>query len=529
MGHKKLSAQVHVSKQDSILFAKVDSLKLPRFDTLFNTHALDTRSFAVLDQIDSTIQRTNQKIDSLQALKLPTQKYVRKLDSLQARLQQQVRFNKSDSVTRKISGTLASADHTRDSVQQSISKRIEALQQKINQKLSFRDSLTMGSNPLGLQADNPLKDLKLTLPNGPSAAGTKSTTLNTPSTDLSLPKTELPKTSMPNEINKLNTQVNDLQQMPKQKMGEWELTKEIDRIEGQLAKVGEVTAKAEQYKDEIKEIRAGNIEKVEALPKELENAALQVGEVKEFSAGQQKFASTKNMLEQYKDMVANVQDSDELKDKAKETAAKEMPDYFSGQEDKLKAGVAQLDKLKRKYKTIPDSRYLPKHVPNEMKGKPFRERVVPGMSLQFYKSDLAALDFSPYLAYKLSGRFRPGVGASWRAAVSIKDPTFRYDEVFGVRVFNDLRWRGNFYLHTEGEWLHFSQAALLRYKFPADEDRQAWQFRLNAGLFRTYRISQRINGQAQFLYNVLDLKHFPQAKNTSIRIGFEYVIKKKTK
>lgn len=524
-------AQLSLSKKDSLLTAKLDSLNIHRFDALITPKGLDTLSFVELNKIDSIITKTNQKIDSLQSLKLPTAKYERKLDSLQGRLQQKFKFNQTDSINSSLAGKLKSIQGSGDSVQLSISKKIESLQQKINQKLSFRDSVSMGSNPLGLQADNPLMDIKTQLPfSMPASPGLKNATIpSSSSLDINLPKTEIPKSGLTGELDQLNGKVNNLQQLPKDKVNELDISKDIDRFKGQVAKVGEITSKADQYKEEIKEIGSGNLEKVEELPKELENAAMQVGEVKEFSEGQQKFAATKNMLQQYQDMVSNAKDTKELESKVKEAAKEQLPDYFAGQEDKLKAGVAQLDKLKKKYKTIPDSRYLPKHVPNEMKGKPFRDRIIPGIGLQFFKSDKAAIDFAPYFSYKLSGRFRPGIGASWRTAISVKDPSIRYDEVHGFRIFNDLRWRGNFYLHTEGEWLRYSPEAILRYKFPADEDRGLWQFRLNAGLFRTYRISNRFNGQAQFLYNVLDMKHFPQTKNTSIRIGFEYKIKEKKK
>jgi hypothetical protein len=345
--------------------------------------------------------------------------------------------------------------------------------------------------------------------------------------ELNLPELNLPKAEMPEGIKSLNDKVNDLQQMPKEKLEALDLTKDIDKIKNQMAKVGDVTKKAETYKEEIKEIASGNLEKVEALPKELENAALQMDEVQGIQDQQQKFTATKNILQQYQDLVTNLKDNEELKDKAKEAGKQQLNELLDTKDDKLKAGIAQLDKLKKKYKSVPDSRYLPKHAPNEMKGKPFRERIVPGLGFQFYKANETSIDVEPYFAYRLSGRFRPGIGASWRYTGSLKHPAITYDEVFGLRIFNDLRWRGNFYLHTEAEWLKFTEASLARYKFPAETDERLVRFRLNVGLFKTYTISKRFTGQVQFLYNVLDMSHFPQTKNASLRFGFEYKLKKK--
>lgn len=522
-------AQTIIQRKDSLLnqIEKYDLKLKAKTDSLKSLLTLDSLTFSHLAKIDSVIDRTNQKIDSLQSLKLPTAKYERKLDSLRARLQQKFRLTQTDSINAKLASKFKSLEESADSVQSSISKRIESLQQKINQKLAFRDSINIGNNPFGLQADNPLMNIKTQLPfETPPSPDLKSPNLPlTFSQELDLPKMELPKSGFTDELGQINDKVNNLQQLPKEKINELGIGDELDKVKGHINKVGEITSKADQYKEEIREIGSGNLEKVEELPKELEKAALRINEVKEFSEGQQKFTATKNMLEQYQTMVSEVKDGKELASKVKETAAEQLPDYFAGQEDKLKAGVAQLDKLKRKYKVIPDSRYLPKHVPNEMKGKPFRDRIVPGLSFQFFTGDQGAIDFAPYLSYKLSGRLRPGIGFSWRAAISSNKPYVKYDEVYGYRIFNDLRWRGNFYLHTEGEWLHYSPAAIVKYKYPADDDRDLWQFRLNTGLFRTYKISKRFNGQAQILYNVLEMKDFPQAKNTSFRFGLEYKFK----
>lgn len=526
-------AQSLIVKKDSV-FNKVDDFKITKPDTLiYFERKVDslTHSLFELNKLDSVLNRVNQKIDSLQALRLPTAKYERKLDSLSIKLREKVRFgNKKDSISRALDERLKAGQHAKDSIAQSISKRVASLQQKINQKLAFRDSLNLGNNPVGVTMDNPLNDLKVnlssTLPELPDA------TLSNPLTgnkELNLPELKLPKAEMPEGLKSLNDKVNDLQQLPNDKLGELDITKDIDKIKNQMAKAGEVTKKAETYKSEIKEIASGNLEKVEALPKELENAALQMDEVKGIHDQQQKFTATKNILQQYQELVTNLKDNEELKEKAKEAGKQQVNELLDTKDDKLKAGIAQLDKLKKKYKSIPDSRYLPKHVPNEMKGKPFRERIVPGIGFQFYKPNEAAVDLSPYLAYKLSGRFRPGLGASWRYTVSVKDPSIAYDEVFGLRVFNDLRWRGSYYLHTEAEWLKFTEASLARYKYPAEEDDRLTRFRLNVGLFRTYTISKRFTGQVQFLYNVLDMSHFPQTKNASLRFGFEYKFKQATK
>lgn len=523
-----LLAQTPISKKDSII-SRFDSLRIPQLDTLLKVPRIDSLAIVEVDKIELAIKQTNNKIDSLQALKLPTDKYEKKLDSINVSLRTKLNFsNKGDSLTQSIKGKLNRGQKTKDSIQQSLSLRLQGLQKKIDQKLSFRDSLNLGNNDLGLDMENPLKDMGVNLPsNLTSLPDVNSPNLLSTKPDLILPGANMPKLQAPDQLNKIGDQVNELQKVPKEKLNELGLANDLEKIKGKVAKAGELTEKAEQYKDEIKEIGKGNLEKVEALPNEIENAALQLDEVKGLQVEQQKFVATKNILQQYQEMAKKAMDTKELKDKAKETSKEKLVDLFDGKDEKLKAGIAQLDKLKKKYKSIPDSRYLPKHVPNEMKGKPFRERIVPGLGFQFYQADNAALDFSPYLSYKLSGRFRPGLGGTWRGSISTNNPSLHYDEVYSFRVFNDLRWRSNFYFHTEGEWLHFTESSLARYKFPVDQDLRLLKFRFNVGLLKTYTISKRFDGQVQFLYNLSDLTRFPQTKNVSLRFGFEYKLRTK--
>jgi len=516
-----------VQKLDSITKQRLDSIKIPDPHKLLS--AADTISFDELDKIDSAIQHTSGKIDSLQSLKLPTEKYTRKLDSLSARLKSKVANDKADSVAGEFKTKIKAGQKRADSLQQIVSDRKAKLQKSIDQKLSFRDSLNINNDPTGVSklGSNPLTGVNSQLPQiNTSMPGFDETKTNL--NGASLPAKDLPSVQMPKvpqEINEAQNKINELQNFPKEKLNDIGIGDDIAKVKSQIQEVETVTKKAQEYKDDIKEISEGNLEKTKAIPQELEKQVLKIDEVKAFQTEGQKFETTKNALQQYQTMMASMNDKKALEENAKELAQGKLQDPFAGQEAKLKNGIAQLDKLKMKYKSIPDSRYLPKRVPNEMKGKPFRERIIPGTSLQFYKGDNFAIDFSPYVSYKLSKRFRPGVGVTFREEFNKKSPFLKKQGVYGYRIMNDFRWFGNFYLHTEGEWLHFTEEANARYKFPADEEEGPWHFRLNTGLFKTYKISKRLDGQMQILYNVLDLTRFPQTKNTSFRFGVEYKFK----
>src|SRR5258708_36962381 len=115
----------------------------------------------------------------------------------------------------------------------------------------------------------------------------------------------------------------------------------------------------------------------EDVEKQVEKSTANASEIKDLKKEETIVQTQKNAFEQYEDMVKNLKKENALKD-VKNISTKALPNPFVGQEAKLQAGIAQLDKLKKKYGTFADSRYLPKRVPNEMKGKPFKERIVPG-------------------------------------------------------------------------------------------------------------------------------------------------------
>lgn len=502
-----------------------------------------------LSRAEAATKSIAHKIDSLRSLNLPTDKYRKKLDSISDALKNKISLNQyTDSLNLKIKNGTANISQARDSLTTIIEQRRFALQKLIDRKTSFLDSLKQipGMPDFNTTIPDPLKNI--TTPSIPTMDVNLSdkiptnnikdnipTDITPPNLDIQTPQNPLTdiqsKVKVDDKLQDINSQVKEFTDKPKSIIQDNDLMKEVNNAKGQIQKVNQTAQQIETYGREIKDIKENGFTQADTLAKVAEKMAvdriMKHDAMNELQVQNKNMAASRNMLEQYQDMLAAVRDKKEATAMAKDLANENLKDPFLGQEEKLKAGVAQLDKLKKKYKSIPDSRYLPKRVPNEMKGKPFRERIVPGVSLQMFKSDRTAIDFQPYFAYKLSGRFRPGIGASWRHAVWLKKPWMQKDEVYGVRVFNDLRLHTSFYFHTEGEWLHFSEPAKVRYKFPADKDFGEWRFRFNAGLFRTYPINKRLNGQFQILYNIADLTRFPQNKNTSVRFGFEYIFQPK--
>ncbi|HMJ67793.1 MAG TPA: hypothetical protein VK508_02795 [Cyclobacteriaceae bacterium] len=522
-----------------------DSLKLPNATVPELKLQPDSLFADNLAKAEQAAAKFSHKIDSLQSLNLPTEKYKRKLDSLSGSLKNKIiARNKFDSAKLKFENRTSGIRNVQDSLTHELEDRKLALQKTIDQKSGFLDSLTNGlgvarinrSLPVAGVPNAQLRTDKLKLPDDKISGknALPGNNVNLPANPLADVKADIkPDIKIDNPLTDINQKVKDVQDKSKSAVQDNDIVNGASKVKGELEKVNGAARKIETYTEEIKDVKENGLSQADDLTKDAEKRAteqiMKQDAMKELQTQNNNASKSTNMLKQYQDMLASVKDKNGAIGTVKGLASEHVVDHFAGKEDKLKAGIAQLDKLKKKYKNIPDSRYLPKRAPNEMKDKPFRERIVPGISLQLFKADRTALDVAPYVAYKLSGRFRPGIGVSWRAAVWLKHPWMKKDEVYGYRLFNDLKLYSSFFLHTEGEWLHYSEGAKARYKFPVDKDFANWQFRFNAGLFRTYPISKRINGQFQVLYNVADLKRFPQNRNTSLRFGFEYKLQPKKK
>jgi len=551
IGTYSVHAQNKVGLPDSTLFREVDSLESvgSRWDSL---------SLNELNKIDSSINHLTRKIDSLQSHGLPVSHYQNKIDSLSSRLSFNISIkNPMDSLKGKSTAFFLRANQKRDSLQNEIHKKSIALQKKIKGATGSVDSLARKAgnkinSKLGRITEEENKILKeaklpnssLPVPNA-SAIGKEFN----PSGELNQLNNQIPNTNLPdanalgkelnapgdlNQLNSVNkelsnatqgnpvtSEIKKLETAPSRELAGSGVMRSITELKTEEQKIKDVEKKAVGYKQDIKKVGKGELQQMQALPNDAENAAANVAEMKELKSETAQIKTTKNALQQYNDVLQNMGTPKGLKEGGA-IATKEMPDLFAGNEAKLQAGIAQLDKLKKKYHTVADSRYLPKHVPNEMKGKPLKDRLIPGLTLQLYKGDKLGIDLSPYLMYRLTGKLRLGASGTYRLLINSKQWNIRPGMVYGVRAMADYRWINSWYGHIEGEWMHYEPAVQGQYRFPADPPLKEWNAKLNIGMLRTYKISRRFMGQCQLLYNALDWTRFPQNRNTSVRFGFEY-------
>lgn len=205
-------------------------------------------------------------------------------------------------------------------------------------------------------------------------------------------------------------------------------------------------------------------------------------------------------------------------------AKKQAIDHFAGKQDKLQAAMDQMSKYKQRYSNVQSIKDLPKKLPNEMYGKPLRERLVPGLSIQIQKRNDWWFDFNPYLGYRFSGRITAGLGWNYRIAYNFNRGELNPDMyIYGPRTYGEFRIKKGFSGRLEVEVMNTPV------RVPPSQDfaTQEWVWGAMAGLKKEYRISKSLRGNAQVLYNVFN-PHYksPYTDRLNMRIGIEYRIPK---
>jgi len=452
-----------------------DSLRAPwqKIDSIrnnFNQEANQLKgkydqSIATIDQKAALL---NDKIDSLQSLKLPTGKFSAKLDSLNQLRQKTV------------------AD---------LNSKIENLKSRTVGKLD-KIEMTPGM-------EGPVGELTSKI-NGFSINNNEF---------LNIPAIEIPGYSLP-RIDGLGDITSNLKQATN--------IADFPQIETPLGDVSQVTDQIKGVSEDVKNIASGNLEDVKNIPQTIEQQASRID-------GVQELQDATGVTDQYKEQLSALNDPEALKKQAMEMAKKEAINHFAGKEEQLKAAMDKLSKYKQKYSSVSSIKDLPKRPPNAMKGKPFIERLVPGIYLQFQQKNAWLLDINPYAGYKISGRFFTGLGWNQRFAYDNKKDQFvpQY-RIFGPRAFVDFRLGKGFIAHLEGETMNTFVPTSVN-SVPEVGSRQ-WIWSMQMGMKKQYKIYKHLNGTVLLQYNFIN-QYFktPYVDRLNSRIGFEYNLRKSKK
>lgn len=453
--------------------------------------------------LDSFPTTFYQRTDSL---KFNIQNRLAKLDSAKAQLK-----SKLDSLTTLHLSTTRVANAL-----DSVNQLSENLATGLNKKLqSLKD-----------QAKGKIKELELPpeLNEKVSAITGNIEGFNISGSDLNLPALKGGNTPV-GKLNDLNpslpTADNPLAQVNTPGVGS---ITELENITRDVSGVTEATGQISGYSQEARQLAKGNLSEVNNLPETAETKVVEMSGVNDI--GKQ----TEN-LDQYKDLAAQAKDPEALKEQVVQHAQQAAINHFSGKEQQLQEAMETVAKYKKQYASVPDISKLPRKRPNEMKDKPFPERLVQGIALQVQtEGENVMVDFNPYVGFRFTGRITGGLGWNQRVAYNTKQRYFSSKAaIYGPRAFGEYDlWKG-FCPRAEVEVMNafvppFAKPGTL------DVGKRQWVWGVFVGLKKDYRFIGGVRGTAMLMTRLFDPKHkSPYGDVINARFGFEFPVRKRVK
>jgi hypothetical protein len=228
-------------------------------------------------------------------------------------------------------------------------------------------------------------------------------------------------------------------------------------------------------------------------------------------------------------MTEKLKDQEALKKELIHEAQKQVIDHFADKKEHLDKAMQSISKYKSKFSTTASLNDLPKKVPNEMKGKPLIERIVPGLSFQLQKkNDDLLLDINPYIAYRFTKRFSSGAGWNQRVGYNLDKNTWSPDRsrIYGPRIFSEYKLGKGFSPRFEIEVMNTFVPPYIKIN-PADPGNREWVCGLFVGMKKDYTLYKKIKGTAMVMLRPFDPnRKSPYADVVNARFGFEIPMKK---
>lgn len=435
--------------------------------------------------LDSIKQNLNYRIDSLNKLQLPTDQYSRLLDSLNQLGALKILDPAENGVT--------DAQTKADALTEKLTSPVDKLEQAVNDKLNLMKKE-------GGDGANLPNNLDLTQPG---------------STNLDLPELNIGQPQI--ESGGLKGQIPNLPSIDKN-LPAVEGLKDINKG---MSDVKAITTEVAGYGEDIKNVTSGNLEEVNQIPEKLESEA-----VKNVDA--EALQEHERIVDQYQELVASGNDPEALKKQALLQATKLATNHFKGKEEVLQQAIDKVNSYKSKYTELTGLENIPRRQPNEMKGKPLVERLVPGITLQIQNTTDFWLDYNLALGYRVTKRFTTGLGWNERVGITNKISFTTKDRVYGPRTFLEYKLKRGFALRSDVEKMN---VYVPPFDFgPSGFWSRQWKWGVFIGMKKEYDFIKSVKGNFQFLYNVYDDQgQSPYLSRFMVRFGFEFPMRKKEK
>jgi len=179
------------------------------------------------------------------------------------------------------------------------------------------------------------------------------------------------------------------------------------------------------------------------------------------------------------------------------------------------------DKMNRFGASSSDAEMPEGFKPNNQKTKSFLQRLELGANIQSQKANgffPVTTDIGISLGYKLNDRSVLGIGASYKIGwgQDITHIKVTHQGV-GIRSYADWKIKGSIWLSGGYEMNYRSEIRSIEQL----KDYSAWQQSGLVGLSKKYRVSQKLKGNIQLLWDFLSYQQIPKTQAIIFRIGYK--------
>jgi hypothetical protein len=267
--------------------------------------------------------------------------------------------------------------------------------------------------------------------------------------------------------------------------------------------VDEVRNEIEQYTGDLTNLpeTVKELEDPEKLGESLENELGEKVGLSEYSQQQNQLKELSEIPQELSEQMQNLQDPAKRREELIKMAKLNATSFVMKQSQQLNQAQQSLQKLKRKYLSVPNANDLSTATKrNSLKGKPIKERLYLTGNFQILSSDPFSLDGMLSLGYRFNKKFILGTNGMYRQTFGHYDVNIPYQQasenVAGYGIFTRYEVKKGFFSYAEAERMNVE----IKDK-AADTSYRIWTTGIHAGIGRTFSFTKLLKTQVLFLYN----------------------------
>jgi hypothetical protein len=411
----------------------------------------------------------------------------------------------------KIRSLNTSAQHKKDTIQ----KKLDSLNVKVvqvqNHTRSKLDSTNQKINQSSALIDDRTKGIIQKVPVNEQVQHLDIPAIDAPNTSIpDIGAMESPDVNLPSDL-----KIPAIEEVPLNQPEITGLSENIPDIDGGLREVRE-------YEGDLKKIKEGAQQDPDKLA---ELAEQKVSEMPVVNEATQEITKATEEQAKYEAMIQHYRDQKLIQEEIDRKYKAVANDYIIQQSEKVNAARDKLNISKYKKHSLSNIKDVFKRQSDELEGKKFYQRLVPGLNWQIYNKGFVSSDISLQIGYRLTPRLTSGIGIVYRLGFDKKFDSFvKGMNTFGGRVYADMLVVKGLFLHGEFEALRQD----VSYKLYRNETVSPRVYESNFGLGKRFNITRNLRGNVIALYRLEYQGSLPINK-IQVRMGIDYVFRRAKK